>query len=160
MKPDRITLPAPEELNVWRRRFWVPALKSAELGHLRPQDLRHTAVALWIAAGARPKEVAVRAGHTSVSFTLDRYGHLFPGSEEVLNDSLDALARDAREDSSDPARARSRAMNADSIARVARATEAGSEDGVGAQDADQGTWWALRDSNPRPQPCEGCALTN
>ncbi len=22
------------------------------------------------------------------------------------------------------------------------------------------TWWALRDSNPRPQPCEGCALTS
>jgi integrase len=38
-------------------------------------DLRHTAVALWIAAGATPKEVTVRAGHTSVSFTLDRYGH-------------------------------------------------------------------------------------
>ena len=25
-------------------------------------DLRHTAVALWIAAGANPKEVAARAG--------------------------------------------------------------------------------------------------
>ena len=22
------------------------------------------------------------------------------------------------------------------------------------------TWWALEDSNLRPQPCEGCALTN
>jgi hypothetical protein len=22
------------------------------------------------------------------------------------------------------------------------------------------SWWALRDSNPRPQPCEGCALTS
>jgi integrase len=38
-------------------------------------DLRHTAVALWIAAGATPKEVTVRAGHTSVRFTLDRDGH-------------------------------------------------------------------------------------
>jgi integrase len=40
---------------------------------LRIHDLRHTAVALWIAAGAGPKEVATRAGHTSVSFTLDRF---------------------------------------------------------------------------------------
>jgi len=24
----------------------------------------------------------------------------------------------------------------------------------------RGNEWALRDSNPRPQPCEGCALTN
>lgn len=27
---------------------------------------------------ANPKGVAARAGHTSVSFTLDRYGHLYP----------------------------------------------------------------------------------
>jgi integrase len=98
-KPDDLVFTAPEggpvQLNVWRRRFWVPALGAAGLGHLRPHDLRHTAVALWIAAGANPKEVAVRAGDTSVSFTLDRYGHLFPGSEEVLNDSLDALVQRA-----------------------------------------------------------------
>jgi hypothetical protein len=37
-------------------------------------DLRHAAVALWIVAGANPKEVAARAGDASVSFTLDRYG--------------------------------------------------------------------------------------
>ena len=53
----------------------MPATKAAGLQGLRIHDLRHTAVALWIAAGATPKEVAVRAGHTSVSFTLDRYGH-------------------------------------------------------------------------------------
>jgi hypothetical protein len=58
---------------------------------LRPHDLRHTAVALWIAAGANPKEVAVRAGHTSVSFTLDRYGHLFEGHDAELRDRLDAM---------------------------------------------------------------------
>ncbi len=48
-----------------------------------------------MAAGANPKEVAARAGHTSVSFTLDRYGHLLPGSEQRLNDALDALAEGA-----------------------------------------------------------------
>jgi integrase len=57
------------------------------LGH----DLRHTAVALWIAAGANPKEVAARAGHASVSFTLDRYGHLYPEADSALRDRLDAL---------------------------------------------------------------------
>ena len=49
--------------------------KAAGLQGLRIHDLRHNAVALWIAAGATPKEVTVRAGHASVSFTLDRYGH-------------------------------------------------------------------------------------
>jgi hypothetical protein len=28
--------------------------------------------------------VAVRAGHTPVSFTLDRYGHLFEGHDAEL----------------------------------------------------------------------------
>ena len=46
---------------------------------------------MWIAAGANPKEVAARAGHTSVSFTLDRYGHLYPESDAILRDRLDAI---------------------------------------------------------------------
>jgi integrase len=36
--------------------LWVPATKAAGLQGLRIHDLRHTAVALWIAAGATPKE--------------------------------------------------------------------------------------------------------
>jgi integrase len=55
--------------------LWVPATRAAGLQGLRIHDLGHTAVALGIAGGATPKEVAVRAGPTSVSFTLDRYGH-------------------------------------------------------------------------------------
>jgi integrase len=54
----------------FRTRVWRPATRAAGLEGLRIHDLRHTAVALWIAAGAGPKEVATRAGHTSVSFTL------------------------------------------------------------------------------------------
>jgi hypothetical protein len=50
---------------------------------------------LWIAAGAGPKEVATRAGHTSVSFTLDRYGHLYPESDRALRDRLDLLHKAA-----------------------------------------------------------------
>jgi hypothetical protein len=33
----------------------------------------------------------VRAGHTSVSFTLDRYGHLYPQADTRLRDRLDTL---------------------------------------------------------------------
>ena len=43
------------------------------------------------AAGAGPKEVDPCAGHTSVSFTLDRYGHLYPEADTALRDRLDAL---------------------------------------------------------------------
>jgi integrase len=75
----------------FRHRTWRPATRTAGLDGLRIHDLRHTAVALWIAAGANPKEVAARARHTSVSFTLDRYGHLYPDADQALRDRLDAL---------------------------------------------------------------------
>jgi len=75
--------------------FWKPAVEASGLSPLRPHDLRHTAVALWIAAGATPREIATRAGHTSVVTVLDRYGHLFPDSEQKVNAALDVLAKDA-----------------------------------------------------------------
>jgi hypothetical protein len=48
-------------------------------------------VALWIAAGANVLEVARRAGHSSTSFTLDRYGHLFPEADVGLAERLELL---------------------------------------------------------------------
>jgi len=93
--PTALVFPAPEggglRVNSWRRRFWLPAVMAAGLEPLRPHDMRHTAVALWIAAGASPLEVARRAGHTSTSFTLDRYGHLFPAADEILRGKLEAM---------------------------------------------------------------------
>jgi integrase len=87
----------PLRVTAFRARTWRPATKAAGLDGLRIHDLRHTAVALWIAAGASPKEVAALAGHTSVSFTLDRYGHLYPDSYATLRDRLDALHLSAQE---------------------------------------------------------------
>jgi len=81
----------------FRQKIWRPAAVSANLDGLRIHDLRHTAVALWIAAGASPKEVAQRAGHSSVSFVLDRYGHLFPEADTALRTRLDDLFRAATE---------------------------------------------------------------
>jgi integrase len=89
-------LGGPMRVNGFRARVWRPATRAAGLDGLRIHDLRHTAVALWIAAGANPKEVSVRAGHASVSFTLDRYGHLYPEADAALRDRLDALYAAAR----------------------------------------------------------------
>lgn len=93
--PDDLVFTAPQggplRVNGFRARVWRPATRAAGLDGLRIHDLRHTAVALWIAAGANPKEVSTRAGHASVSFTLDRYGHLFPEADEALRTRLDAF---------------------------------------------------------------------
>lgn len=62
-------------------------------GAPRIHDLRHTAVALAIAAGAHPKEIQARMGHGTIGVTLDRYGHLMPGADVDLAARLDGLYR-------------------------------------------------------------------
>lgn len=52
--------------------------RKAGVAHIRSHDLRHSHCAHLIAAGRNPKEISRRLGHASVSFTLDRYGHLMP----------------------------------------------------------------------------------
>lgn len=69
-----------------------PALVRARLDRtIRIHDLRHTAVALAIQAGAHPKTIQVRMGHASISVTLDTYGHLMPDMDSSLADDLDRL---------------------------------------------------------------------
>jgi integrase len=56
-------------------------------------EARHTYASLMIAAGVNIKTISEWMGHSSVNITLDRYGHLLPGSAKValglLNDYLD-----------------------------------------------------------------------
>jgi integrase len=68
----------------------VPGALPERLHGLPFHDLRHTCASLSIAAGAHPKLIASRLGHSSIQITLDRYGHLFPSVEEALADALDA----------------------------------------------------------------------
>jgi integrase len=160
--PQAFVFSAPEggalRVPAWRRRFWCPAVTCAGLTPLRPHDLRHTAVALWVATGANPLEVSRRAGHASVSFTLDRYGHLFPEADQAVANRLDALM------ASGPRATLPRAASSGRPISDGRGTDTGSAASADVitfvtseQDEQQ---WALRDSNPRPQPCEGCALTS
>jgi integrase len=82
--------------NFYRRHF-KPALNAAGLPAItRFHDLRHTCAALCIALGAHPKAIQERLGHSSITVTLDRYGHLFPELDESLTTRLDALYRAAR----------------------------------------------------------------
>lgn len=70
--------------NNLRRRAWAHAVAACDLGGFTFHDMRHTAVSLWVAAGASDLEVAKWAGHRSAAFTKSRYAHLFPEHGEAL----------------------------------------------------------------------------
>ena len=54
-------------------------------------EARHTYVTFLLAAGIHLKAVSTFAGHASISITLDRYGHLLPGTEREAAQRLDQL---------------------------------------------------------------------
>jgi Phage integrase family len=83
--------------NFYRRRF-PPAVAEAGLPEgTRFHDLRHTCAALLIAQGAHPLAVMQRLGHSSITVTMNTYGHLFPELDEALTQGLDAAYRAARD---------------------------------------------------------------
>lgn len=43
-----------------------------------------------IAAGVNAKALSAYMGHSSITITFDRYGHLMPGNEEEAAELLDA----------------------------------------------------------------------
>src|SRR6266536_1662658 len=75
----------------FRHRVFSPAVRRTKLTGFRFHDLRHTYAALMVAAGAHPKYLQAQMGHSSISVTLDLYGHLFPDANRGVLDSLDAL---------------------------------------------------------------------
>ena len=61
----------------WRSNVWRPAVGRAGLvPPPTPHAMRHTAVALWLRAGASMYEASRWAGHASTSTTDQVYGHL------------------------------------------------------------------------------------
>jgi integrase len=81
----------------------VVAALPASNHELRFHDLRHTCASLSIAAGAHPKLISARLGHSTITITLDRYGHLFPSVEEALAEKLDATFVAAEDEADDAA---------------------------------------------------------
>lgn len=73
-------------------RHWKPCLKRAEVEHFGWHSLRHFAVSCWIENGLDLKEVSTLAGHSSITITADRYGHMFPNGSRQEN--MNAIAAD------------------------------------------------------------------
>lgn len=70
---------------------WRPTVDSVGLSGFTVHGLRHSFVAILVAAGCNVREVSEWAGHNSVAFTLTRYGGLFADSSDDAVDRLDAL---------------------------------------------------------------------
>jgi integrase len=86
----------------FRRRVWLPAVRSTVGLPCTFHDLRHSHAALLIDQGEHPKLIQARFGHGSIRVTMDTYGHLFDGMDRAAADLLDetlasAIAGGARD---------------------------------------------------------------
>ena len=53
--------------------------RRVQAGHVKLHDLRHFHISVLLQNGQNPVLVSKRLGHSTVSMTLDIYGHLMPG---------------------------------------------------------------------------------
>jgi integrase len=65
------------------------AWEAAKLAKITLHECRHTFASLMIAAGVNAKALSTYMGHSTISITLDRYGHLMPGNEVEAAGLLD-----------------------------------------------------------------------
>jgi integrase len=91
----------PSKLTKRADRAW----RDAGLERITLHECRHTFASLMIAAGVNAKALQSFMGHANISITLDRYGHLMPGSEAEAAGLLDAYLSAQRERAEEAARA-------------------------------------------------------
>jgi integrase len=138
----------------WRRRSWVPACRAAGMPDLVFHDLRSLSATALIRVGADVKTTQKRLGHSSPQVTLGLYARATAEGDREAADRVGSYLRP------DTSRRLGPAASSAS-ARVVHAADSGSDDELAIPSlTSENEGWALRDSNPRPQPCEGCALTN
>ena len=70
---------------------------TAGLNPISLHECRHTYAAYMIAAGVNPKALSTYMGHSTITITLDRYGHLLPGNEHEAASLLEAWLNNAHE---------------------------------------------------------------
>jgi len=56
-------------------------------------SLRHATASLWIEQGFQPKQIQAMMGHSSITMTFDRYGHLFPSPKSDAEAMAQVQAR-------------------------------------------------------------------
>lgn len=71
---------APLDIQNFARRDWRRMLEAASLAYRRPEQLRHTAATLMLAAGEAPTFVSQVLGHADCRMLLSTYARHIPGS--------------------------------------------------------------------------------
>lgn len=95
--PDDLVFPGPDGGHMRSARvhkdnysWFASALDAAGAPRVTPHDLRHSAAAFAVSAGANVKAVQRMLGHASASMTLDVYADLFDEDLNAVADALDA----------------------------------------------------------------------
>lgn len=83
----------PVDPGVLRKRVHK-AWKARNLEPLGFHEGRHTYASIAIAAGLNAKTLSTYLGQATINITLDRYGHLMPGSEDEARAMLDSFLGD------------------------------------------------------------------
>jgi integrase len=81
-----------EPVNTRAYKVWA----KAGFQRITLHECRHTFASVMIAAGVNAKALTTYMGHSSVTITFDRYGHLMPGNEKEAAGLLDAFLRRAQ----------------------------------------------------------------
>jgi integrase len=81
------------------------AWEDAAFERITLHECRHTFASLMIAARVNAKALSTFMGHANISITLDRYGHLMPGSEDEAAGLLDTYLKAQQERAEEQARA-------------------------------------------------------
>jgi integrase len=81
----------PGTLTLHTKKAWA----AADLTPIGLHECRHSYAAYMIAAGINTKALSTYMGHSSITITLDRYGHLLPGNETMAAELLDSWLKHA-----------------------------------------------------------------
>jgi len=73
------------------KRHFLPALRRAGIRKIPFHSLRHTNIALRIAAGQNIYYIQKQVGHASIQTTLDKYGHLLAETKKEAAQKLHSL---------------------------------------------------------------------
>lgn len=84
------TIGGPLRRSNFIRKSFKPLLKKADVPDIRFHDLRHTSASLLIGQGINAKVIQERLGHSSITVTMDTYGHLLPNLQAEAAEKINS----------------------------------------------------------------------